>query len=188
MFFYSILSLIHALACCYFLVIHSKTYCLFCAYQVTHLFDNGGTVFFAIFMAIWGESESFYFNHCSFHQQKDRQVSMWFKNKLSNIKEASFSMQNKNLQPSLVCYRNDKKPKRSSCNQLPLCPTLQQIIQSCHSRPHLKPKYLNISILLKLQFTPLNTSSDKQTSVEGSLVAITGELVLDNCGHIIQCN
>lgn len=87
MLFYSILSLIHALACCYFLVIHSKTYCLFCAYQVTHLFDNGGTVFFAIFMAIWGESESFYFNHCSFHQQKDRQVSMWFKNKLSNIKK-----------------------------------------------------------------------------------------------------
>lgn len=27
----------------------------FCA-QVTHLFDNGGTVFFAIFMAIWGKS------------------------------------------------------------------------------------------------------------------------------------
>lgn len=24
--------------------------------QVTHLFDNGGTVFFAIFMAIWGKS------------------------------------------------------------------------------------------------------------------------------------
>lgn len=23
--------------------------------QVTHLFDNGGTVFFAIFMAIWGK-------------------------------------------------------------------------------------------------------------------------------------
>lgn len=23
-------------------------------FQVTHLFDNGGTVFFAIFMAIWG--------------------------------------------------------------------------------------------------------------------------------------
>lgn len=29
--------------------------CFVClCFQVTHLFDNGGTVFFAIFMAIWG--------------------------------------------------------------------------------------------------------------------------------------
>lgn len=27
---------------------------LIVCFQVTHLFDNGGTVFFAIFMAIWG--------------------------------------------------------------------------------------------------------------------------------------
>lgn len=26
--------------------------------KVTHLFDNGGTVFFAIFMAIWGKYSS----------------------------------------------------------------------------------------------------------------------------------
>lgn len=61
MLFYYIIFLIYCmiLACCYFQIIHSKIHCLFCAYQVTHLFDNGGTVFFAIFMAIWGESESF---------------------------------------------------------------------------------------------------------------------------------
>lgn len=31
------------------------SWCAHFLIQVTHLFDNGGTVFFAIFMAIWGE-------------------------------------------------------------------------------------------------------------------------------------
>lgn len=39
-----------------FVLLEKSCCCLpACVFQVTHLFDNGGTVFFAIFMAIWGK-------------------------------------------------------------------------------------------------------------------------------------
>lgn len=49
-----------------------------CVFQVTHLFDNGGTVFFAIFMAIWGKwsgaSSCLSPFSCIHHQRKMNEV------------------------------------------------------------------------------------------------------------------
>lgn len=62
------------------------------------------------------------------------------------------------------------------------------MIQSGYSRPRLQPKHVNTSKVIERQCIPLNMRRDKQISTEGWLGAITGELVLDNCGHIIKCD
>ncbi|TRY85854.1 hypothetical protein DNTS_011885 [Danionella cerebrum] len=83
---------------------------------VTHLFDNGGTVFFAIFMAIWGESGSL---SSARERERERERESDSKNKVQGIRSGL-----------------DLILKRWGCPLLSCCSTGGSILMTA-----LQPKY-----------------------------------------------